>query len=62
MTLNPRFVLAVRVGRCELEDGRTILFDCANQPEAVKFLSVCFPQAVFELIGADKIKIWGMRK
>jgi len=60
--ISPRLVLAVRVGRCELEDGRTITFDCANQPEAIKFLMVCFPGAVFELIGTDKIKIWGMRK
>jgi len=60
--ISPRLVLAVRVGRCELEDGRQITFDCADQGNAVKFLHVCFPGAMFELIGTDKIKIWGMRK
>ncbi len=59
--IDPRLVLAVRVGRCELEDGRRITFDCANQQRAIEFLSVCFPDAVFELIGTDKIKIWGMK-
>lgn len=59
--ISPRLVLAVRVGRCELEAGRQITFDCANQGNAVKFLSVCFPGAVFELIGESKIRIWGRK-
>jgi len=58
MIPNPRLV---RAGRCELEDGRKITFDCANQGESIKFLSICFPDAIFELIGESKIRIWGRK-